>query len=301
MSEQSVDFFSSLEAEQQSAFARKLNGELDQNLIGRFEESLAELIEFASRDVPPVSITELVARTGPQGVLPPPEKRMAAIEILSGRDPAVTREFVGAEQTGEMERPIELAELHFITEVNPTSLVNTAESEDIATLLNWFGRMQSIRDRLVETDEGVELRIKKFGGFLHIISRGAIGNISYDELPLINKAGIDQAARVYTGSFREVVNGQGLNQISDDFVAHELLTRQIGEKIKQPRQRGVLRLPIFIAPKSYQSQQKTQYRPLISSTPFITEIPSILIYPGKDPQAGILKPGLGFVPLKESK
>jgi hypothetical protein len=302
MAEQSIDFISSIEAEQQSAFSRKLHGELDRSLTDGFETALVELIEYASRDIPESPVTNLVERTGPQGILPPPERRAAAIASLSGEKPVETRVFVDAEYTGLSERPIDLVELHFVTEFNAGSLAGTGESEDVATLLNWFDRVRSVRDWRFETEEGATVRVRKIAGVMHLIKRGVIGNISYRELPLNGEGEVDRAAAAFTDSFREVVSGAALGQISDDFVSHELLTRQIGGKIMQPHQRGVLRLPVFIAPKSYDTQIKSQYRPISSATPpFVADLPSVLVVPGQETRAGMIKAGLGFQSLKEVK
>ncbi len=301
MAENSVDFISAIEAEQQGAFLRKLNGELDRNLTNGFETALIELVEYASRDIPPVPITNIVERTGPQGVLPPPERRAAAVAILSGEKPLEARVSVEKQYTGRAEKPIDLLEFHFITEINAGTLASLDESEDVATLLHWFDSVRNVRDWLVETNEGADARVKRFAGVMHLISRGVIGNTTYHEMSLNGDGAVSKAAEVFTGSYRGLVSGTALGQISDDFVSHQLLSRQVDAKIREPHQRGVLRIPVLITPKSYQSQTGNYYQPLLSSSPLLTEMPSILVTPGQDPQVGMMRKGAGFVGLKEVK
>lgn len=301
MAENSIDFISAIESKQQGAFLRKLNGELDRNLTNGFEAALIELVKHTSTDIPPVPITNMVERTGPQGVLPPPERRAAAIAVLSGENPSETRVSMDKQYTGRVERPIELLEFHFITEINAAALASTDDSEDVATLLHWFDTVRNVRDWLVETDEGADARVERFAGVMHLITRGVIGNTSYHEMSLNGDGAVDRAAQVFTGSYRDLVSGTALGQISDDFVAHELLSRQIDAKIKQPHQKGVLRIPVLISPKSYQSETESYYRSLGSTTPLLFEVPSILVTPGQDPQAGMMRKGSGFIGLKGVK
>lgn len=227
----------------------------DPNFNSEFRNELARFIYLASSNIEPVVPVETRQHEGSVGYLPPPAKRVVVRDILSGRPVTPLRVYEETEVVGKPQRQIEEVAIHVVVVVDPVTVVD--KSEIAATVNTLLAIRDFPKDGVVldwnASDTDV-LRVNKVRPVLHLIRRGALGNYSSENFPLVSLADCDAALSSYQRSLAGVLEFLPGENPDRDFVAHDVISARIAGEIEEERDSGKISLPIVVVPKTYQSE-----------------------------------------------
>src|SRR3989344_5842366 len=221
----------------------------------KYEDEFIFGILQAAHFINPKTPTTTIEIEGKAGILPAPAKRIIVREALAGQPLSPLK--VSEEEIirGKPERVVELATVHVIADVNPTSAANPREIE---TMLNTLLSVRKSTDEdnmsywYIDKDEPL-VRVLKFQAQVHMLRRGVVGNYDSLSLPLNNPDDLRKAIEQYRKSLAGVLSFDPSKRPSEDQIPHIVFNRSIADKISIDEKYPKIHLPVVVAPKDYRT------------------------------------------------
>lgn len=158
-----------------------------------FEDKTKSLISLLSADLPVSQPTFVVEKSGALGYLPPPERRAIVSKDMRGESYVPQRIYHEEMPTGRKEKIIDEVRFELLAIVD----AGTHLTNQYNTLLLSISALHSLvgsSNYLIRSQaDGIDIRAKKMGGDLIIMSEGAMGNYDFKILPLNTQKEISHA------------------------------------------------------------------------------------------------------------